>query len=334
MRGLNLLRACRSPDCWKRHQLSCIEDAVSAMDGKIANDSVSSIDPLIPGSRLYNQLLKIDHRAAPLALKCQPSVSSLDPVYESLSYPMQWPQGSTILVDINDPDQWCIDTLRETIDKLLNNNVSETGLDTLLVLQPGQLTGLKNMFASYPIRVQSLHPEWCNAAQMLAFYRGASHTVFINTARAADAAFCDIPNTLICGEVFIESQKTNALWKVIAGTSASQLVCAVPTDQDHELPRTSLIDNRLGDLRSALTQSIVRQDDDWLTEYMVAAELNKPVIHGEDGFRKTVQAITDTRISLRRKGQKLQEDPKQFCVDSKNPVLRAIGRLLPSRVAA
>ena len=108
----------------------------------------------------------------------------------------------------------------------------------------------------------------------------------------------------------------------------------MPLDQDHELPRVSLIDNRLGDLRSALTQSTAGQDDDWLAEYMVAAELNKPVIHEEDGFRKKVQAITDARISLRRKGQKLQEDPKQFCVDSKNPVLRAIGRLLPSRVAA
>ena len=334
MRSLNLLRACRSPDCWKEHQLSCIADAVSAMDSKIANDSVSSIDPLIPGSRLYNQLLKIDQRAAPLALQCQPSISSLDPVYESLSYPMQWPQGSTILVDINDPDQWCIDTLRKTIDKLLNNNATEAALDTLLVLQPSQLTELKNIFASYPIQVQSLHPEWCNAAKMFAFYRGASHTVFINTARAADAAFFDIPSTLICGQVFIESQKTNALWKVMADTSAGQLVCALPLDQDHELPRVSLIDNRLGDLRSALTQSTAGQDDDWLAEYMVAAELNKPVIHEEDGFRKKVQAITDARISLRRKGQKLQEDPKQFCVDSKNPVLRAIGRLLPSRVAA
>lgn len=334
MRRLNLLRAYRSPDCWENHQLSCIEDAVTTFKNAKGLADVASIAPLLPGSSLFNQMVKTDLQSEQLALQHRPSVTSLDSVYESLSFPVHWPQGTTILVDIINPDQWCMNALRETVALLLEDNQSNTEIETLLVLQPLQLTELQNMFASFPLRVQSLHSDWCNVAQMLAYYRGASHSVFINTTRAADAAFCNIPNTLICNQPFIDSQETNALWRVLADSSTSQVMCEVPVSCGVNLPLVPIIDNRMGDLQSALCESNGDSTDDWLAEYMVAAELNSPVIHGEAGWRKSVQKIIDTRISLRRKGQKLQEDPKQFCVDSKNPLLRALGRLLPSRVAA
>ena len=279
-------------------------------------------------------MVKTDLQAEQLAVQSTPAVTSLDPVYESLSFPAPWPQGTTILLDINHPDPWCMNSLREHVAFLLEDEHSNSAIDTLLVLQPHQLTELQNMFASFPLRVQSLHPDWCNVAQLLGNYRAALHTVFINTTRAADAAFCNIPNTLICSQPFIESQETNALWRVLADSSTSQVFCEVPVSCCTDLPVVQIIDNRMGDLQSALCGSAADKTGDWLGEYRVMAELNSPVIHGEAGWRKSVQKIIDFRISLRRKGQKLQEDPKQFCVDSKNPLLRALGRLLPSRVVA
>lgn len=332
MRSLSRFRWLGSSSSWSKHQQKCISDAVESIQSNTDVADPISITPLIPGARLFNQMLMSDQQSSQGKVDAQPAVSSLDPVYESLSYPMQWPQGATILVDVNVPDQWCLETLRETVVSHCENGDFDSPVESLVVLQGHQLTELKNTFADFPIRVQSLHPDWCNTAQMLAYYRSALHTIFINTSRVADAAFCGIDSTLICNQTFIESLKTDALMRVLSESPTCKIHGESPFLQSDESPVYSVIDNRIADLNTALSQMPVQKTEDWLSEYRVSAELNKPVIDDEIGWRKKAQAIIDTRITLRRKGQKLQEDPKQFCIDSRNPMLRALGRLLPSRV--
>lgn len=327
MCSLNLLKKNDQPDIWKQHQLKSIAKAVKAIDGGATGAGSRSIEPLFPGSYLCNQLVFCETGSVGDGFKKIVDEVSLNTVYESFSRDMEDPLESYILIDGADLDDVTGSLLVDTVNQYKNCIIS------LLVLDKRKLGEIRKLFQSIPLTVKGVTPDWRDAAVILSLYRNARHCVFINRHRAIDAAVTGCSMTLIASVEFANEQSTNALWYCLESRSNCRLLGASMVNS--EALSSTVAGNSLKDFQQVLNGEPATEYNDWLDEYRIDSGQSQPVIEPcVYAWQQPVQAMLDFRLSVRRKTLKLAEDPKRFCSDSSNPVLKQLGKFLPTREAA
>lgn len=332
MRGLNLLKKNKVADVWRNHQLESITVATNDIISNSSEIIVPTIEPLIPGSYLCNQIVFLPDQTGVLPIDFKPAEVSLDTVYESLSFSAHSSVNSAILVDCLTLDNESSEHLFDVVCRLRQRF---DNLNTLVVLQRSHLQRIKLLFESSPLNVRYIKPKWDVAGHVLSLYRNARHCVFIDTHRVVDAALCDCPLTLIASSGFVGALKTDALSRCLEIYSKAHIIGLAGTVETSQQSTVKISENRMSDFQTLLTGETPVVGCDWLDEYQLPPEHNRPVIGSYlSRWQKPAQNVSDMRISFRRKTLKLQEDPRQFCADSNNPVIRKLANLFPSRDAA
>lgn len=260
-----------------------------------------------------------------------PPVDSLDYVYEALTVDNFEYTHQSIFVDcaVATPQNNLL--LEEELRRLLSENLS---VGSVVVWSDVLTAELVSSISSRKIDVIKINPQWHRPAYMLALFGSVTHCVFVDTQRVVDAIVTRIPCTLIAGAGFSASLKTRALQRTVMDSE----ICKVYWDENRnnqEDTDYSVVDNRVVDLHSALRDctGVQAESVDWLS---AARRSDGEVVITAYPLQwlEAVSSFQDRRIILRKKWQKLREDPRGFCVDSKQPGLRFISKILPHRPLA
>ncbi len=315
---------------WERHQRKNLRLAVERLlqNELVAVRPAPLVEPLFPGSMLMNQLC-VSGTARVSGNEFLPVLDSLDVVYESLSVDSFEHSVNSIFIDFQSLAGDMETLLVEEIHRLLSERKS---IDTLVVWNDGLSTEFLTSVPGRKIRLIKVHPQWHSPAYMLALYRSAGHCVFVDSHRAVDAIVTRIPCSLLVSEKFSGVLKTQTLFQTAGNSDGCRLIRQKieSSSNEHEY---SIVENRLNELRAVLNS---------VSDSQIAGEeqLNKAAI-SDSGPVITRHALPwlellsrqrDITVAWRKKWQKLVEDPRGFCLDSKYRILRLLATQLPDRL--
>lgn len=327
MRSLKLLKRTSTSNVWENHQLKAIAAAVKKSGGIPDGVGELVIEPLFPGSYLCNQVVFLESGADGNRVEHHVDEPALDTIYESLSYSTNNSYGRYILIDSLHLDKATKSQLFDVVCQHME------GVELLLVLDRSMQQEIEKLFNEVALKVQGVNPEWSNAARVLSLFRNARHCIFMDNYRVMDAAVCDCPLTLISSFDFAKQQSTNTLWNYLEGRLNCCLTGALSATSG--LSVVAVVENNLVEFQRVLKGEPVAVYADWLDEYRMAPEHSRPVIERRFSvWYGPARNLQNLRLSVRRKSLKLAEDPKRFCSDSRNPILKQLGKLIPSREVA
>jgi len=176
------------------------------------------------------------------------------------------------------------------------------------------------------IESKVIKPQWWSAAFLINLYRQSLHTVFVDTARALDAAMTGAECSLIVGDTY----KQSPVFPALHGALSLIPCCSMPQKPVETKLTTStrfvIVENACDELQYALTGD---------SQFCIANNINGcggvgPVVRtGVCWQHLWKRKIGNLRVSTRRKARKLTEDPQAFFNDSKLPGSRAIASILP-----
>jgi len=317
MRVKNSLHAMQG---WRDFQFQQIDDNL---------ESTNKVQPLFPGSMLFNQVLI--------------------PAEQSVSVAMM----PAILADTRDVElQYCTELLHSNEhknrlildlgcadyavpkDALINLISGYSWIDRIAVFNESSVQLVKNLLkkADLLIPIEIIEPDWSSAFALHACYRSARHLIFIDSMRVLDAAYTGCSCTLLASTEFKSQVSFGLLLRQLA-----QVNC-LAFDSNGKLESDDygscafyVAENSIGDVEQYLSdRSSVDVNGDWLER--VSHNNSKPIIqtnrHHSAGFKSTV---LDKKTRLARKLRKLQENPDAFFADSENPVLKNIARLFSQK---
>lgn len=312
---------------WEKHQVKAISKVVVPTGSRSSAMDLPRVEPLFPGSYLCNHLVVLEHGAAVSVVDEVSCEASLDTIYESMSHSPATLFESYILIDAEHLDEVTMPLLLDAVYQNME------GANALLVLNSSNLPRIKRLFIDLPLKVESVDPEWRNAASIIALYRNANYCVFVDSFRVMDAAVSGCPVSLISSMAFVRQQSTDALWHYLERNPNCQLSGAPSVGGENTV--VAIVDNSLHEIQRVLKGSHETTYEDWLDEYRQRpANSGQVILPNSSVWFKPDQNLRSLKLSLRRKAQKLSEDPKRFFSDSNIPVFRYLGKLIPMREAA
>ena len=291
--------------------------------------STKNVQPLFPGSMLFNQVLIPAELSVPVAM--MPAILA-DTRDVELQYCTELLHSNehknTLFLDLGCSDH------AVPKDMLVHLISGYSWIDRIVVFNESSVQQVNHLLekADLLIPIEIIEPDWNSAFALHACYRSARHLIFIDSMRVLDAAYTGCSCTLLASSEFKSEVSFGLLLRQLA-----QVNC-LAFDSDGKLGSDDygscdfyIAENNIGDIEQYLSgRSSVDVSDDWLER--VSQNNSKPIIqtnlHDSAGFKSTV---LDKKTRLARKLRKLQENPDAFFADSENPVLKNIARLFSQK---
>lgn len=324
-----MIVSCRAGD-WERHQRCEINRGVKQITA-VKNRNLSCM-PLYPGSMLFNQiaLIGVDGSSGINEFP-SPRFESLDAVYEALGYPVAVEvSAETLIVDCQFWWTGLELALTAEIEKHCLKNPAKANV---VLLSDQYSTRLKEICDMLSVKFNVISPRWWCAASLLCLYRNAAHVVFVDTARALDAAMIGVPCSLIAGDVYSNNPVFPALHTAIARLNCCRMI--LPHQKTNkpvpDMEGIFSVENTRYALQSAMTESLVDTSASCVNDSCGTDPVVRTGVLWQQLWRRKV---ANTTVSTRRKARKLMEDPRAFFKDSTLPGSSAVAALFPEPVRA
>ena len=317
-------------------QRQCIVDCMKQFStrGLIQAFDDSAVAPLFPGSRFCHQI----HIAGSGEQRniCPVLAAPLDVVYSSLSRHVSSTEAQelrqSIIVDIADSE--CV-SLSKLVGVLAGMIVSiDAGEDIRLVKVSGLSAQRSAEFESCmthilktdsPLSVEPIQLDRLQDDELLQHYRAAGGLLFVDTYRVLDAVVAGYPCTLLFDRRQGTALAVELLCEIFGSCPYAELKwrghSAVTDSVDQ---KGYWIANDQAELLCALQRSVCACSVSE-SNLSVTGSGSPVIARSESIIRRLVDAVLSRRISFGRKLNKLIEDPVNFFLDSKNPLLHKIG---------
>lgn len=327
--------------------------------------------PLFPGAMMFNQILvfkstcdgAVENNYSPEDMRLPEMADSFDSYYQSFSrVVVENKLSGSIVIDcgrgtqplsavsaaenpVSDPllTQSQMTQLERQVDLLCSQNQR---IDTLVFLQKESYRRFRESYNG-PLNVRLHQPDWHVFSELLYLYRCSAHVLFVNSLRVLDAAYSACRCSILIDDA-VDPLRYRALLCCLEKNTYCQLLLqpekrstngsAIVEDNIDRI----LCDNNQQALAAAISSLIHNTPakcagEDFI-EYFDSAPAdnsNRTVINSSAFITSTLRArLVNRRIKLLRKINKLREDPKSFCRDSSNVLIRSIGSAIPDKKVA
>jgi hypothetical protein len=291
-------------DAWQQYQHAQLKNCLQGIN--VSDDW--RVEPLYPGSMLFNQIAVIDHPQATDLHLYRPQLESLDSIYEAIgASDAEVADEPCLLIDcqcsIAERDrqhlkQSLLIELKMFIDKRNQHG-------RVVLVDSVHVDHLKQLCDSVALRYQVIRPRWWQASQWLRWYRSAERCVFVDSARVLDAAMTGVPCHSLATRTYVAKPVYPALHAALVGYDHCRVTSVFAGETGDSL---KVIENDIAQLSTAMGYDCGDR---------VAGS---SVISAESLWQnKWRSKLGNVQVSTRRKSRKLIEDPRAFFRDSKLP---------------
>jgi len=301
---------------WREYQFQQIDENLK---------STKKVQPLFPGSMLFNQVLIPAEQSVSVAMIPAIMADTRDVELQYCTEVLHSNKHkNTLFLDLA-----CADHAVPK-DMLINLISGYSWIDRIAVFNETSVPLVKHLIkkSDLLIPIEVIEPDWSSAFALHSCYRSAGHLVFIDSMRVLDAAYTGCSCTLLVSAEFKSEVSFGLLLRQLA-----QVNCSV-FDSDGELGSDDygscafdVAENNIGEIEQYLCAgSSVCASGDWLES--VSHSNSKPIIQtNRHRSASVISTVLDKKTRLLRKLRKLQENPDAFFADSDNRVLKNITRL-------
>lgn len=373
MRGLNHLSAHQHHVAWQSFQCAAVEREINKVLLSEHQDEQQTFQlravPLFPGAMMFNQIILIkspldvslEGSYLPQNMLLPETADSFDSYYESFNRVVAENELSgTVIIDcsngtrvaetvgtktepVSDPalTQRHLTQLEHQVE-LLNSEYDQ--IDTVLFLQKESYRLFRENYSG-PLKIRFHQPDWRVFAEILYLYRCAAHVIFVNNLRVLDAAYSACNCSAVVDDA-VDPLRHEALLRLLENNAYCHLLLqpsiGSPCGSSVDNISISLCDNNRAAFTAAISMLIKNTpaksaDEDFIEsiDSPPLGESNIPVINVSAFITSTLRGrLVNRRIKFLRKANKLREDPKTFCKDSSNVLIRSIGSVIPEKKAA
>jgi len=331
MRGLNLLRT-KHPGSgksrWQCHQ----QQQISLFVKGYSNGDAAR--PAFPGSMLFNQILiplsdPDQYRSVQACM-----ADSVDYVYQYCSDVRRDNSLSDfVIIDVGDNCESAVTDVIAAIIKPISS------IKRIVFLGQSAHAAMAKPLGSYfedKLAISVIEPDWDSGYELHKLYRQAEYVVFVNTMRVLDAAYTGCDCSLVSSDNFRANKVFDLLVRQLKSVDCpvfDHLGASLQPEAADVKRDFLLVENRQSDLEHALNNThTLREERDWLC--VLAQGNTSPVIVENHGsFRDVIVVLSDYKTRLKRKTNKLRDDPLAFLLDSNHKALNHLGDFLRKRRA-
>lgn len=291
-------------DAWQQYQHAQLKRCLQSINTR----ADCRVEPLYPGSMLFNQIAVVDHSPATDLQNYRPQLESLDSIYEAIGIGISgMAEEPYLFIDcqasIAEPGhqhlkQSLLIELKTFIDKHRQQG-------RIVIVDNDDVEHLKHLCDSIALRYQIIRPRWWQASQWLRWYRSAERCVFVDSARVLDAAMTGVPCHSLATRACVSQPVFPALHAALAGYDHCRITSVFAGEINVSV---RVVENECCQLFEAIGcggadrvagTTVISAESLWQNRWR-----NK---------------LGNLQVTTRRKSRKLMEDPRAFFKDSKLP---------------